>query len=202
MKKFPEENKQHVPNDNSKNLIETPAKEPEAKQEQTIEPQQDKITDFHPDINIIPKNDHTEKFIRARKYKQYLDEQMKLINEKKTYELNIRNRTREIAVLRSVELEQQQKQKAMQERRLKEITKKTYDEQIAEQRKLYDYAKRIGSISVSIRNPREGKMEFNKPIANEEKVHPPFFLQDLNLKRYKEVQIYFKYIYGFNYNRD
>ncbi len=137
----------------------------------------------------IALKEEKEHWMRTQRYRAVLDQQLRLREERSAFERRAKSRDRHLAVLRNSELEKLELEHDAKERQLKEVTRKEYDREIEERRRMYGNwasstrnatGKRVGDYfrlkSGAIRDENSTKEQT-----------APFYLLDVNKQRFRKV---------------
>jgi len=122
-------------------------------------------------IETNAKKEENERQVRVKQYRNMLDMQLQEKKDQVVQEKVAKVRAKEYVSQHNAELDKLEKERLMQEREFKALTRKEYDRQIAEQKA----SARAVKYPVSTHNPVTAFDE------------DPFFLQDTNRVRFREV---------------
>lgn len=175
--KAPDLNFQHQNSDKNEPEIKVSAENQEKileKQEEIKKENLEQNMEFEP-IKTPPrkiKHEELERQARMRQYKNYLDLQMKLKDQKLEYEKYTKQKALELSEFRKQELEKMEKERNMQKKVFRENLAKEYEQQITEHRH-----KSLG--------------RFSNEARKESDQNDIFYILDVNRQRFTKVFLIF-----------
>ena len=132
--------------------------------------------------DLAEKREVADRKLRSQKYKEDLDYQTQFKNGKMTMEKNARKKDLDLVNLRNVELDKLERERLAKEKEYKEITRKEYDKQIAEQCPYGVSTVKQTSSKHLLEDDTKSRYSNQRDSSDD-----PFYLQDLNRRRYCQV---------------